>query len=99
MGVRERLRRLVHDLGGTNYLAHAHLAGERQDLSRSVSDLQDILDARVAEVLGQLAQLHRTVVLRDTASLEGVLAEVEHLVRKLEAEQEVERLLSRAEQE
>lgn len=92
-----RLRRLLDDLRRTSYLANAQLADERQELSRSVSDLQDVLDARVAEVLGQLAQLHRTVVLRDTASLERVVGAVEDLVHELEAEQEVERLLSSAE--
>lgn len=94
-----RLRRLIDDLGRTRYLAKAQLAHERHEVSRSVSDLQDLLDARVADVLGQLAQLHRTVVLRDTASLERVVVAVEELVRHLEAEQEVERLLSSAEQE
>lgn len=94
-----RLRRLLDDLRRTSYLAKAQLADERYDVSRSVSDLQDLLDARVADVLGQLAQLHRTVVLRDTAALEGVVSAVEELVRELEAEQEVERLLSSAEQE
>lgn len=94
-----RLRLLLHDLRRTSYLAKAQLADERHELSRSVSDLQDLLDARVADVLGQLAQLHRTVVLRDTASLERVVAAVEDLVYELEAEQEVERLLSSAEQD
>jgi hypothetical protein len=94
-----RLRRLLDDLQRTRYLAKAQLADERHDLSRSVSDLQDLLDARVADVLAQLAQLHRTVVLRDTASLERVVGAVEDLVHELEGEQEVERLLSSAENE
>ena len=94
-----RLRRLLDDLRRTGYLAKAQVADERHELSRSVSDLQDLLDARVADVLGQLAQLHSTVVLRDTASLERVVASVEELVRELEAEHEVERLLSSAENE
>ena len=94
-----RLRRLLDDLQRTRYLARAQLADERHELSRSVSDLQDLLDARVADVLAQLAQLHRTVVLRDTASLERVVGAVEDLVLELEAEHEVERLLSSAENE
>ena len=94
-----RLRRLLDDLRRTGYLARAQLADERHELSRSVSDLQDLLDARVADVLGQLAQLHRTVVLRDSASLDRVVEAVEELVHELEAEQEVERLLTSAENE
>lgn len=94
-----RLRRLLDDLRRTSYLAKAQLADERHELSRSVSDLQDLLDARVADVLAQLAHLHRTVVLRDTASLERVVGAVEDLVLELEAEHEVERLLSSAENE
>jgi len=95
----KRLRRLLEDLRRTNYLARAHQSDERHDLGRSISDLQDQLDARVADVLSQLAQLHRTVVLRDTESLERVVGAVEDLIRELEAEHEVERLLSSAEQE
>ena len=38
-----------------------------------------------------------TVVLRDTASIDRVLSDTEDLVRELEAEKEVERLLSSAE--
>lgn len=94
-----RLRRLLHDLRRVNHLTQTRLADERLELSRSVSDLQDLLDARVADVLGELAKLHRTVVLRDTTSLDRVVSGVEDLVRELEAEQEVERLLSRAEQD
>ena len=94
-----RLRRLLDDLQRTSYLAKAQLADERHELSRSVSDLQDLLDARVADVLAQLAHLHRTVVLRDTGSLERVVGAVEDLVHELEAEHEVERLLSSAESE
>ena len=94
-----RLRRLLDDLRRTSYLTKAQLADERHEVSRSVSDLQDLLDARVADVLGQLAQLHHTVVLRDTASLERVVGAVEELVCELEAEQEVERFLSSAEKE
>jgi hypothetical protein len=94
-----RLQRLLDDLRRTSYLTEARLADERHELSRSVSDLQDLLDARVADVLGQLAQLHRTVVLRDTASLDRVVGAVEDMVYELEAEQEVERFLKKAEKE
>ncbi len=94
-----RLRRVLDDLIRTSYLAKARVADERHEVSRSVSDLQDLLDARAGDILGQLAQLHGSVVLRDTASLDRVLAEVEELVRDLEAEREVDRLLSDAERE
>lgn len=94
-----RLRRLLHDLRRTSYLTETQVADERQEVSRSISDLQDLLDARVADILGQLARLHRTVVLRDTAALEAAVSAVEDLVRDLEAEREVDRLLTSAEKE
>ena len=93
-----RLRRLLRDLTRVEYLAHARITMDQGEASRSISDLQDILDARAAEVLGRIAQLHGAVVLRDTASLEQVVTVVEELVRSLEAEEEVERLLTDAEQ-
>jgi hypothetical protein len=96
-GLLRRLHRLLRDLGRVEYLTHARIAMDRGDTARSMSDLQDLLDARVAEALGQIASLHRTVVLRDEASLERVVAGVEDLVLELEAEKEVERLLSDAE--
>jgi len=92
-----RLQRLLRDLGRLEYLTHARISMDRGEAARSISDLQDLLDARVAEVIGQIASLHRTVVLRDEVSLEGVVSAVEDLVRELEAEQEVERLLTDAE--
>jgi hypothetical protein len=70
---------------------------ERNGGQRSVSDLQDVLDARAASVLGQLAELHRTVVLRDAAAIERAVASVRDLLASLEAEDEVERLLAEAE--
>jgi hypothetical protein len=65
--------------------------------TRSVSDLQDILDARAAGIVAQLAELHRTVVLRDAAATERAVASVRELLAALEAEEEVERLLADAE--
>jgi hypothetical protein len=92
-----RLRRLLSDIRRVEYLAQARLTMGRGEDSRSISDLQDHLDARIAEVLGQLASLHSTVVLRDAGSLGRVVEEVEDLVRALEAAQDVERLLLDAE--
>ncbi|MDX1494411.1 MAG: hypothetical protein R3253_10155 [Longimicrobiales bacterium] len=94
-----RLRRVIHDLRRLEHLSKAQHADDRRDADRSVSDLQDLLDARVGDILGQLAQLHRTVVLRDSASLDRVVTAVEDMARELEAEREVELLLSRAERE
>lgn len=94
-----RLRRLLHDLRRMSHLTRTQIADDRRDVSRSISDLQDLLDARVADILSKLADLHRTVVLRDTASLERVVSGVEDLARELEAEREVDRLLSSAERE
>lgn len=92
-----RLRRLLSDIRRVEYLAQARVTMERGDDTRSISDLQDHLDARIAEVLGQLASLHSTVVLRDAGSLGRVVEEVEDLVRELEAAHDVERLLLDAE--
>lgn len=94
-----RLRRLLHDLRRLDHLTETQIADRRRDASRSISDLQDLLDARAGDVLGQLAQLHRTVVLRDSSALDGAVSALEDLARELEAEREVERLLSRAEQD
>lgn len=94
-----RLRRLLHDARRTSYLARTQVAAGDGEMERSLSDLQDLLDARAADILSQLAQLHRTVVLRDSGSLERVVSAVEELARELEAEQEVERLLASAERD
>lgn len=94
-----RLRRLLHDLRRLDHLTKTRLADDRREASRSISDLQDLLDARAGDILSQLAQLHRTVVLRDSASLDRVVTAVEDLARELEAEREVDLLLTRAEQE
>lgn len=92
-----KLRFALRDLRRVEYLTDARATLARKDASRSISDLQDLLDARVTEVLGQLAELHSTVVLRDATSLERVVDRVEGLIQELEAEREVERLLSDAE--
>jgi hypothetical protein len=94
-----RLRRLLHDLRRLDHLTKTQLADDRREASRSISDLQDLLDARAGDILSRLAELHRTVVLRDSASLDRVVTAVEDLARELEAEREVDLLLSRAEQE
>ena len=92
-----KLRMVVRDLRRVEYLADARGALSQREMTRSISDLQDLLDARAAELLGQIAELHRTVVLRDAAALERVVDNVEELILELEAEREVERLLSDAE--
>jgi len=92
-----RLQRLLQVLRRVEYLAQARVTMDRSADSRSISDLQDLLDARIAEVLGQLAALHHTVVLRDERALAQAVSDVEELVRELEAEREVERLLASAE--
>lgn len=92
-----KLRFALRDLRRVEYLADARTTLDQRDSTRSISDLQDLLDARVAGVLGQLAELHATVVLRDAQSLERVMERVDDLVHELEAEREVERLLTDAE--
>ena len=92
-----KLRMVLKDLRRVEYLTDARGALSQKEMTRSISDLQDLLDARAAELIGQIAELHRTVVLRDAAALERVVKNVEDLVNELEAEREVERLLSDAE--
>jgi len=94
-----KLKLVLRDLRRVSYLAEAKTALDEGSATRSISDLQDLLDARVAEILGQIAELHRTVVLRDAVSLERAVSSVEELLRELEAEREVERLLTEAEQD
>lgn len=91
-----RLRLLLSDLRRIEWLGRTTPFEESGGL-RSVSDLQDVLDARVASILAQLAELHRTVVLRDAAATERAMASVRELLATLEAEDEVERLLADAE--
>ncbi len=93
----KRLKRLLNDARRTNYLIQTQRTNGRPDAMRSVSDLQDLLDARAAEVLARLADVHHAVVLRDDASLERVLAGIDRLMIELGAEVEVERLLADAE--
>lgn len=92
-----KLRLAIRDLSRVQYLTDARATLNQSDSSRSISDLQDLLDARVAEVIGQLAELHSTVVLRDAQSVERVVGRVEELIHELEAERQVERLLMDAE--
>ena len=92
-----RLKRLLNDARRTTYLIQTQRTNGRADLNRSVSDLQDLLDARAAEVIARLADVHHAVVLRDDVSLERVLAGIDRLMVELGAEVEVERLLADAE--
>jgi hypothetical protein len=92
----ERLRVLLSDLRRVEWLGRTTSFHDGRGM-RSVSDLQDVLDARVASILAQLAELHRTVVLRDAAATERAVASVRELLATLEAQDEVERLLADAE--
>ncbi len=92
----ERLRVLLTDLRRIEWLGRT-TSFQGSLGTRSISDLQDVLDARVASVLAQLAELHRTVVLRDAGATERAVESVRALLTTLEAEDEVERLLADAE--
>lgn len=94
-----KLKLILRDLRRVSYLADAKTALDEGRTTRSISDLHDLLDARAAEILGQIAELHRTVVLRDAVSLERAVGNVEDLLREMEAEREVERLLTEAERD
>jgi hypothetical protein len=92
-----RLQLLLADLRRVEWLGRTtSMEGGRH--IRSISDLQDVLDARVASMLAQLAELHRTVVLRDAVATERALASVQELLASLEVEEEVDRLLADAEE-
>ena len=94
-----KLRLTIRDLRRVEYMTDARAAMQQGGAARSISDLQDLLDARAAEVLSQIAELHHTVVLRDAVALERVVDAVEDLIHELEAEREVERLISDAERQ
>ena len=94
-----RLRVLLRDLDRVRWLAESRASFGGDPGSRSISDLQDLLDARVADIIHRIAELHSTVIMRDLVALERVTAEAEELLLDLEAEREVERLLSEAERE
>jgi len=94
-----KLKLILRDLKRVSYLAEAKTALDEGRATRSISDLHDLLDARAAEILGQIAELHRTVVLRDAVSLERAVGNVEDLLLEMEAEREVERLLTEAERD
>jgi len=93
-----RLQTLLADLRRVEWLART-TSFDADRRMRSISDLQDVLDARVASILGQLAELHRTVVLRDVEATERAVASVRQLLLELEAEDDVERLLADAERD
>lgn len=102
--VRETTRALVHrldvvlkDLRRVEWLMEGPSRPADRHRTRAISDLLDVLDARVASILGQIAEIHRTVVLRDALALERALDSVDDLLLDLEAEQEVDRLLAGAE--
>lgn len=92
----ERLGLLLTDLRRLEWLGKA-VALDEGSRTRSISDLQDVLEARVGSVISEIAELHRTVVLRDAVATRRALESVEELLRELEAEREVEELLAEAE--
>lgn len=92
-----RLEVVLKDLRRVEWLMEGPSRPADRHRTRSISDLMDVLDARVASILGQIAEIHRTVVLRDALALERALDSVDDLLRDLEAEQEVDRLLAGAE--
>ena len=92
-----RLKLLLGDLRRVEWLVQTGGEPDERFGGRSLSDLRDVLDARLAGILGRLTDLHRTVVLRDAEALEHAIDATDRLLAELEAEREVERLLSEAE--
>lgn len=93
-----RLQTLLTDLRRVEWLARTTSISGSPRIA-SVSDLESVLDTRVASILAQLAELHRTVVLRDAEAIERAAGNVRQLLMDLEAEEEVERLLADAERD
>jgi hypothetical protein len=60
---------------------------------RTLSDVLDYVAAREGELLASLEGLHRAVVRRDAAAAREVGAQAQDLLARLEAEEEVDRLL------
>lgn len=100
--VRELIRRiriLLRDLRRVDWLGQTRSIQNERSRARSIADLHDILDARIASILGTLAEIHRTVVLHDAIALDRAMEGVEELLRTLEAEREVDRLLAQADRD
>jgi hypothetical protein len=92
-----RLQLILADLRRVEWLGRTTALDEGPRM-RSISDLQDVLDARAASIVAQLAELHRTVVLRDADATRRAMASVQELLAELEAQEEVERFLMEAEE-
>ena len=60
---------------------------------RTLSDLNDYLEARAGRLLGALAEIHSAVVKRDSEGVERVLEEANQILAEVEASNEVDRLL------
>jgi hypothetical protein len=60
---------------------------------RTLSDVLDFISGREGELLASLERLHRAVVQRDVVAAEETGLEARGLLARLEAEEEVERLL------
>lgn len=92
-----QLRLVLADLRRVEWLGQTN-AMDQSRRGRPISDLQDVLDARAAGIVAQLAELHRTVVLRDADATRRVMGTVQALLAELEAEEEVERFLADTEE-
>jgi len=69
-------------------------AWNREDArERTLSDVLDFVSGREGELLGSLEKLHRAVVKRDAATAENLSTEARGLLVRMEAEEEVDRLL------
>lgn len=60
---------------------------------RTLSDLDDYLEARIGRLLGALAEIHSAVVERDADEVERVLGDAHDILAEVEASNEVSRIL------
>ena len=90
-----RLRASVQDQRTLSLLEEAWRSRDLEEESRlgSVSDLAAHVESRISDLLGRLSELHATCVRRDAPEQARLLEEAEDLLRRLEAEGEVERIL------
>lgn len=88
------IRRTAQDRRTIQLLQRSGAWEARDDTrERTFSDVLDYVSGREGELLASLEGLHRAVVRRDVAAAEEVRAQAQDLLARLEAEEEVDKLL------
>ncbi len=88
------IRRTAQDRRTIQLLQRSGPWGARDDArERTLSDVLDYVAGREGELLASLEGLHRAVVRRDAVAAREVGAQAQDLLARLQAEEEVDRLL------